>query len=48
MRKVVEVMKGYDLALVINGSGKAVAQRPLPGTVISKGTLCRIQFQPLL
>jgi cell division protein FtsI (penicillin-binding protein 3) len=48
MRKVVEVMKGYDLSVVISGTGKAVAQKPSPGTVISQGIPCQIQFQPLL
>ena len=48
MRKVVELMKGYEVPLELLGSGKAVSQQPLPGTVLGQKTRCQIQFQPML
>ena len=34
MRKVLEVMRSYEIPVVLMGSGKAVAQTPLPGTCL--------------
>jgi cell division protein FtsI (penicillin-binding protein 3) len=48
MRKVVEIMKGYELPVILSGTGRAVAQKPLPGTVISQGVSCQVRFLPLL
>jgi len=48
MRKVLEVLKEYEIQVVLLGSGKAVAQRPLPGTVLSQKNRCQVQFQPIL
>jgi cell division protein FtsI (penicillin-binding protein 3) len=48
MRKVVELMKGYEVPFDLLGSGRAVSQTPLPGTVLSQKTRCQIQFQPVL
>jgi cell division protein FtsI (penicillin-binding protein 3) len=48
MRKVLEVMKGYETPVVFLGSGKAVTQSPLPGTVLNQKTRCQVQFQPVL
>jgi cell division protein FtsI (penicillin-binding protein 3) len=48
MRKVLEVMKGYEIPVALKGSGKAVMQSPLPGTILGRKTGCRIQFQPVL
>jgi hypothetical protein len=48
MRKVLEVMKGYEIPVVVMGSGKAVAQTPSPGTVLGQRTRCQIQFQPVM
>jgi cell division protein FtsI (penicillin-binding protein 3) len=48
MRKVLDVMKGYEIPVAFVGSGKAVTQWPLPGTALSQKTRCQIQFQPVL
>jgi cell division protein FtsI (penicillin-binding protein 3) len=48
MRKVVELLKGYEVPVDLLGSGKAVSQSPLPGTVLSQKTRCQVQFQPVL
>ena len=48
MRKVLEVMKDYKIPVILMGSGKAVTQSPLPGTVLSQKTRCQVQFQPVL
>lgn len=48
MRKVLEVMRSYEIPVVLMGSGKAVAQTPLPGTVLGLRSRCQIQFQPVL
>ncbi len=48
MRKVLEVLRGYEIPVVLTGSGKAVAQTPLPGAVLGQRTRCQIQFQPVL
>ncbi len=48
MRKVLELMRSYEIPVVLRGSGKAVAQSPLPGTVLGQRTRCQIQFQPVL
>jgi cell division protein FtsI (penicillin-binding protein 3) len=48
MRKVVELLKEYEMPVDLLGSGKAVSQHPLPGTVLSQKTRCQIQFQPVL
>jgi len=48
MRKVLEVMKGYEVPVVLVGTGKAVSQRPLPGSLLSQRTPCQVQFHPVL
>lgn len=48
MRKVLEVLKPYDVSIHIIGSGKAVVQKPLPGTALNQKTRCQIQFHPVL
>ena len=46
LRKAAEVLKNYPLEPILEGSGKAVSQRPLPGTAITQGTRCQVQFRP--
>lgn len=48
MRKVLDVMKGYEMPVAFQGTGKAVTQWPLPGAALSQRTRCQIQFQPVL
>lgn len=48
MRKVLDVMKGYEMPVAFQGSGKAVTQWPLPGAALNQRTRCQIQFQPVL
>ena len=48
MRKVLEVMKDYEVPVVLVGTGKAVSQRPLPGSLLSQRTPCQVQFHPVL
>jgi cell division protein FtsI (penicillin-binding protein 3) len=48
LRKVLEVLKSYEIELKVEGSGKAILQKPLPGTVLAKGARCQVQFQPHL
>jgi cell division protein FtsI (penicillin-binding protein 3) len=48
LRKVLEVLKGYEIELKVEGSGKAVQQKPLPGTLLTQGALCQVQFRPHL
>ena len=48
LRKVLEVLQAFEIELKVEGTGKAVSQKPLPGTVLSQGTRCQIQFRPLL
>lgn len=48
MRKVVEIMRENDIPVVLLGSGKAVTQTPIPGTVIHPKTRCQVQFHPVL
>ncbi len=48
MRKVIKLMKGYEVPVDLVGSGKAVSQSPLPGTALSQKTRCQVQFQPIL
>jgi cell division protein FtsI (penicillin-binding protein 3) len=48
MRKVLEVMRAYEIPVVLMGSGRAIAQTPLPGAVLGQRTRCQIQFQPVL
>jgi beta-lactam-binding protein with PASTA domain len=48
LRKVLEVLKEYQVELKVEGTGKAYSQKPLPGTALSRGTLCQIQFRPVL
>jgi cell division protein FtsI (penicillin-binding protein 3) len=48
MRKAAEVLKNYPLEPILEGSGKAVSQRPSPGTAISQGTRCLVQFLPTI
>jgi len=48
MRKVLEVIKGYEIPVVFRGCGKAVAHSPLPGTILNQKTRCQVQFQPVL
>ncbi|MBI5606404.1 MAG: transpeptidase family protein [Deltaproteobacteria bacterium] len=48
MRKVLDVMKTYEVPVILKGSGRAVTQWPLPGTLLSQRNRCQIQFQPVL
>jgi cell division protein FtsI (penicillin-binding protein 3) len=48
MRKVLELMKEYEIPVTMTGSGRAVAQSPSPGTIVSQKTRCQIQFRPVL
>jgi cell division protein FtsI (penicillin-binding protein 3) len=46
MRKAAEVLKNYPIEPILEGSGKAVSQKPMPGTAITRGTRCMVQFRP--
>jgi cell division protein FtsI (penicillin-binding protein 3) len=48
LRKAAEVLKNYPFEPILEGSGKAVSQRPLPGTAITRGTRCQVQFRPTI
>jgi cell division protein FtsI (penicillin-binding protein 3) len=48
MRKVLEVMKVYEIPVTLSGSGKAVNQSPLPGAALTRKSRCLVQFQPLI
>jgi hypothetical protein len=48
LRKVLEVLQGYEIELKVEGSGQAFQQKPLPGTALSQGTRCQVQFRPQL
>lgn len=48
LRKVLEVLKSYEVELKVEGSGKAFQQKPMPGTVLSQGARCQVQFRPHL
>ncbi|MEW6184235.1 MAG: penicillin-binding protein [Thermodesulfobacteriota bacterium] len=48
MRKVLEMMNEYEIPVIMTGSGRAVAQSPSPGTIISQKTRCQVQFRPVL
>lgn len=48
MRGVLESAKGADIAWRFKGSGIAVDQYPLPGSVIQAGRECVVDFKPLM
>lgn len=47
MREALCMLQGYDLSLIVKGSGVAVYQSPAPGTKIQKASRCVIEFKPL-
>jgi hypothetical protein len=46
MREVLYMLQGYDVSLVVTGSGVAVCQSPAPGTSLGKNSRCVIEFKP--
>jgi cell division protein FtsI (penicillin-binding protein 3) len=48
MRKVFEMMREYEIPVTLTGSGRAVAQSPSPGTILSQKTRGQVQFRPVL
>lgn len=46
MREVLKALQGTDLDVVISGSGRAAAQVPLPGKVLSPGEALKLVFTP--
>lgn len=47
MRRVLQIVKGYNLKVQIEGSGKAVAQKPSPGTPLNEVSECWVAFKPI-
>jgi Cell division protein FtsI/penicillin-binding protein 2 len=47
MRRVLQIVKGYNLKVQIEGSGKAVAQKPSPGTPLNGVSECWVAFKPI-
>ncbi|MFH0798901.1 MAG: penicillin-binding protein [Pseudomonadota bacterium] len=48
MRGVLEAAGGVDIAWRFSGSGIAVNQRPEPGSIVSAGVSCDVEFKPLM
>ncbi len=46
MREALHMLQGYDIFLVVTGSGIAVSQSPLPGAKLKKTSRCMIEFKP--
>ncbi|TSA06962.1 MAG: PASTA domain-containing protein [Deltaproteobacteria bacterium] len=46
MREALYLLQGYDVSLVVTGSGVAVCQSPAPGTRLRKNSRCVIEFKP--
>ncbi len=47
MRRVLQIVKGYNLKVQIEGSGKAVAQKPSPDTPLTGVSECWVIFKPI-
>jgi cell division protein FtsI (penicillin-binding protein 3) len=47
MRRVLQIVEGYNLKVQIEGSGKAVAQKPSPGTPLNGVSECWVAFKPI-
>jgi cell division protein FtsI (penicillin-binding protein 3) len=47
MRRVLQIVKGYNLKVQVEGSGKAVAQKPSPGTPLNGVSECWVAFKPI-
>ena len=47
MRRVLQIVKGYNLEVKIEGTGKAVAQKPSPGTPLNRVSECWVAFKPI-
>jgi cell division protein FtsI (penicillin-binding protein 3) len=47
MRRVLQIVKGYNLKVQIEGSGKAVAQKPSPGAPLNGVSECWVAFKPI-
>lgn len=45
MRRVLNLMSGYAVALNFSGSGTAVWQKPAPGRPVKAGQACRVRFE---
>jgi cell division protein FtsI (penicillin-binding protein 3) len=46
MREALYMLQGYDVSLVVTGSGVAACQSPAPGTRLRKNSRCVIEFKP--
>ncbi|MBN2466776.1 MAG: penicillin-binding protein [Deltaproteobacteria bacterium] len=47
MRRVLQLAQSYPLTVQIEGTGRAVSQRPSPGTPLRSDTECRVSFEPV-
>ena len=47
MRRVLQIVNGYNLKVQVEGSGKAVAQKPSPGTPLNGVSECWVVFKPI-
>ena len=47
MRRVLQIVNGYNLKVQVEGSGKAVAQKPSPGTPLNGVSECWVAFKPI-
>lgn len=47
MRRVLQMAKERDFMVHMEGTGKAVSQRPLPGTPLHDVSECWVTFRPM-
>ena len=47
MRRVLQIAREYNLKVQVEGSGRAVAQKPLPGTLLNGMSECWVTFKPM-
>ncbi|MBW1678801.1 MAG: penicillin-binding protein [Deltaproteobacteria bacterium] len=47
IRRVLQTVKGYNLTVHVEGTGRAVDQKPLPGTPLTERSECWVTFKPL-
>ncbi|MFH0811987.1 MAG: penicillin-binding transpeptidase domain-containing protein [Pseudomonadota bacterium] len=46
IRKVLQMVKDYNLTVHVEGSGRAISQKPSPGTPLSDISECWVMFNP--
>ena len=47
IRRVLQIIKKYNLSVHIEGTGKAISQRPAPGTPMTEKSECWVTFKPV-